>query len=452
MTSNDPLISELAKTNPVPCTARPAGHERAEADRVLLRVLAVPPRSRSRWPIVAPVSSALVVLMVVAVALTLGGSDHGGTSGSRGLQITLQAQPTTQTPAIARAAMSREVELLHQRLGTVLHSFSVKQAGASRVVVATGSVGAGTRARIAGLLTAPGVLYFYDWEANVLTPNGKTVASQLGAQDPAALTISQGSSLAAPGQPDAGAVPLYKAVRLAATQPQAPSTRNARPGPQYYLFGEPGSSACEAKAKTEGTIATVGQHCLLAGPDSELSSTSRREAVKDLAAQLPAGTASEGEVLVVPQGTIVLQAANPGAGHQIKFTSPSARFYVLHDLAALRGQDITNPRQSTDASGAPDITFGFTPAGAKEFQSATAEIARRGQVESTLAQTLNQHFAVTDDHQLLTVPSIDYKVYPDGISGENGAHVSGSFTKQSAKDLAAELRYGPLPLQLRLVR
>ena len=35
-------------------------------------------------------------------------------------------------------------------------------------------------------------LEFYDWEANALTPNGKTVASQLQTQDPNAVEISQG--------------------------------------------------------------------------------------------------------------------------------------------------------------------------------------------------------------------------------------------------------------------
>ncbi|PZS13384.1 MAG: hypothetical protein DLM64_03425 [Solirubrobacterales bacterium] len=34
----------------------------------------------------------------------------------------------------------------------------------------------------------------YDWEANALTSNGQTVASQLIAQNPDALSISQGAA------------------------------------------------------------------------------------------------------------------------------------------------------------------------------------------------------------------------------------------------------------------
>ena len=67
---------------------------------------------------------------------------------------------------------------------------------------------------------------------------------------------------------------------------------------------------------------------------------------------------------------------------------------------------------------------------------------------SSLGESLNQHFAITLDNVLLSVPFIDYKQYPDGITGENGADVFGSFTTQSAKTLATLLRYGPLPVNL----
>jgi preprotein translocase subunit SecD len=64
---------------------------------------------------------------------------------------------------------------------------------------------------------------------------------------------------------------------------------------------------------------------------------------------------------------------------------------------------------------------------------------------------LNQHFAVALDNQLLTVPQIDFRTYPDGIIG-GGADVSGGFTHRSGRDLATELRDGVLPLALRVVR
>ena len=71
-------------------------------------------------------------------------------------------------------------------------------------------------------------LEFYDWEANALTPNGKTVASQLQAQDSNALQISQGSGRRRPGDPGAGSMTLYDAVKLASKQPAKVSPDNAR--------------------------------------------------------------------------------------------------------------------------------------------------------------------------------------------------------------------------------
>lgn len=454
MTSEDPVLTELAEANPVPRTTKPAAYDGAEADRILKRVLSTPPsRSRRRWPILVPIASVVVVIVVVVAAVNLHGSGPGdsGTVPSSGLRIVLQAEPTPQQPVVTRAAISREVQIIRERLRSILHSFSVTAPGANQLVISAGDISSVGRARIVDLVTAPGRLYLYDWEANALAPNSKTVAGELQAQDPTALTISQGTDRAAPGEPGAGALPLYEAVKLATKQPKTISPDNGRPGLQYYVFGVPGSSACRAAAKEQGMHLTPGQPCLLAGPDNEPYSRPREQVLRDLAAQLPPGKVGA-EVLVVQQGTVVLQAENPRPGQQIKFSSPAARFFVLRDHTALRGSDITNPQQSTDSGANPAVTFGFKSAGQKEFQSVTAAIARRGQDLSTLGQTLNQHFAIALDDQLLTVPSIDFKLYPDGVTGAKGADIAGSLTKQSAKDIATALRYGPLPLQLRLIR
>jgi SecD/SecF fusion protein len=124
---------------------------------------------------------------------------------------------------------------------------------------------------------------------------------------------------------------------------------------------------------------------------------------------------------------------------------------VLRGTAALSGSDITDPRQSTDPNTRiPDVTFGFTPAGANAFHALTAAVARRGAlVSGPGGQTLEQHFAITLDNHLLTVPYIDYKQYPDGITGNDGADISANFTVQTAKDIATLLRYGPLPMNLK---
>ena len=67
---------------------------------------------------------------------------------------------------------------------------------------------------------------------------------------------------------------------------------------------------------------------------------------------------------------------------------------------------------------------------------------------STLGQSFNQHFAVALDNTLITVPSIDFKIYPDGVTGGGGAEIAGGFTIRSARTLATLLRYGPLSINL----
>jgi preprotein translocase subunit SecD len=130
---------------------------------------------------------------------------------------------------------------------------------------------------------------------------------------------------------------------------------------------------------------------------------------------------------------------------------PMAEFFVLHDHVALFGREITNPQQSTDQVGQPDVQFGFSGKGANEFRNVTAAIAKRGSLVSGLGPALFQHFAVALDTQLLTVPYIDYRTNPFGIPGDTGADIVGGFTEDSAQALAVLLRLGPLPAPLDLL-
>ena len=376
-------------------------------------------------------------VFVIATKPTVLGLDLKG-----GVELVYQGQPTAQTPVVTQDALSRAVDIMRQRVDQLgVTEPQIQTSGGTDITVSLPDVK--DTARAERLVGTTARLEFYDWEANALTPNGKTVASQLQTQDPTAVTLSQGSSSSGPGLPGEGSMSLYDAVKLASTQTSQVGTDNARKGPQYYLFGAPGSAACATAAKDQGQAPVAGVHCLLSGPDSSR---------QDLLSGLPAGVAaSQGQTLVVPQGTVVIQAVPVSFSHQTPFNSPTAQFYVLKDHVSLFGQDITNPQASTDSGGNPDVQFGFTSHGKSAFQNVTASIARRGASVSTLGQTLNQHFAVALDQQLITVPSIDYKQYPDGINGDNGADITGGFTSATASDLATQLRLGALPINLKLI-
>jgi hypothetical protein len=449
VTTDERVIAQLAEANPIPESASPTAQERAEAERILRRVLRDAPSRgprprRPRLGMLAPVISVLVVLVVVGAVLRTGGSATTGSAPSGRLTITLNALPTPQVPRITAGAMSREIALMRRRLETLGRGFTVTQSGASGIVVTVPKARAAEQPRIVRLITQSGRLYFYDWEANVLTPNGKPAAQGLLTQDADSITLSTGGSAGQPGVPGTGGVPLYQAVQLAAKQPRAPAAKSqSRKGAAYYFFGAPGSPACAAAAAAHGTTPVRGQHCLLNGPDSS---------VTDLYAGLPSGvTKSQGELVTVPRGTVVLQAANPSASDQITPKSAVAQFYVLKDNAALTGNDITDPQASIDQSGQPDVTFGFNGVGQASFEKVTGAIAHRGANVSVGGETLDQHFAVALDSQLVTVPQINFRQYPDGIIGGGGADITGGFTSQSAGDKATELRYGALPLNVQVV-
>jgi SecD/SecF fusion protein len=391
--------------------------------------------------------SALVVLIVVVVGFGVRAPGGGSSASAHGVRIVFSATPVAPGSP-SGPSLERAVEILRRRLGAVFPRVQVSRTGNGLAVVVPDAARA-DRARIVAL-TIPGRLEFYDWEANALTPNGKTVASQLQAQDTTATEISQGSGSVTPGSAGAGSLPLYTAVRLASQQPSAPKPSGlGRTGQAYYLFGAPGSAACATAAKDQHTVPAPGAHCMLLSAPADLTTASQQQIAQDVnSLLLPGIKAGQGERLAVPQGTAVLQAAPARAALQTSVSSPSAQFYVLKDNVALFDTVITHPVQSTDQAGDPDVKFGLTSPGAKKFRRFTVQIARRGQLVSGFGQQLNQHFAVALDNRLITVPSIDFKVYPDGVQARAGADITGGFTVQSAKDLATVLRFGPLPVTL----
>ena len=365
-----------------------------------------------------------------------------------GVELVYQGEPTAQGK-VTSATLNQAVNIMRKRVDQLgVTEPQIQTTGGNQITVSLPDISDLQRAQQQVGSTAQ--LFFYDWERNALVTSGpqegKTVATQLQAQDPTAVLTSQGNSTLGPGSPGVGSVGLYQAVVLAHKQPPAPTTNTqSHHGPVYYLFGAPGSAACNVAAQVQHSTPIVGEHCLLAGPESSVKFIQ-----EDLSSRFGNRvTLPQGHLLTVPQGTVVLQAVDASAKKQTSIRSPLAQFYVLKDDVALQGGDITSPQEGTDQSGKPDVQFSFTSKGQNEFSRVTNEIAKRGFTASPPGQTYNQHFAVELDGKLITVPSIDYNQYPDGISGSNGADITGGFTSTSAQDLATLLSDGALPITLR---
>ncbi len=95
----------------------------------------------------------------------------------------------------------------------------------------------------------------------------------------------------------------------------------------------------------------------------------------------------------------------------------------------------------------------FTDEGRRDFQRVTEELAIRGADNGIGPDSISQsmHFAIVLDNELVSVPYIDYRENPEGIDGRTGAQISGSFTVESAQDLANFLKIGALPVRLELI-
>ncbi len=402
-------------------------------------------RQRNGFILVLVVGLILASLVVIAgiPGATKPDKTRLGLDLQGGVQLIYEGQPTAQTPKVTQEALTRAVDIMRQRVDQLgVAEPEIQTTGGNQISVGLPNVQ--NTARAEKLVGTTARLAFYDWEANALTPNGKPVAGQLQVQDANATAISQGSAgLVPPGNPGAGSMSLYDAVKLASRQTPEPAPDNARDTPLYFLFGSPGSAACAAAAKAQGTTLTPGTRCLLSGPD---------DTQQDLLAGLPADVKpSEGQMMVVPRGIVILQAVPSSFTHPLSFDNPAAQFFVLKDHVALFGNDITNPQQSTDQGGNPNVAFGFTSHGKSAFENVTRTISHRGQVNSPFNQQQSQHFAVALDTQLITVPKIDFKQFPDGIPADQGAEITGGFTISSAQDLATQLRLGALPIKLKLI-
>ena len=342
--------------------------------------------------------------IVIATQPTKQGLDLKG-----GVQLVYQGKPTPQQPKVTQEALDRAVDIIRERVDTLgVSEPEIQRAGSNQIEVGLPAVkNAGRAVQQVGKVAQ---LYFYDWEANVLGPDGKPHPN-----DP---RVTGGGSAGSLG------VPEYQALKVAEKRPPM-NAGKATTGTQWYLVNDKTQTVLRGPEETRGNLfSEKGQ---------------------------PPGT----RVVKVNAGTILLRAEKKDAK-----AKPPNRWYVLNDNPSLKGTDITDPAQGFSGgagSGSPNVTFSFTDSGANKWHNVTRTIAQRGQAnappqppQTPDAREYANHFAASLDNELVTVPYISYVTNPDGISG-NSSEISGSFTIQSAQDLANQLKTGALPIKLELI-
>ncbi len=165
------------------------------------------------------------------------------------------------------------------------------------------------------------------------------------------------------------------------------------------------------------------------------------------------------KLYAVPPGTVVVscgvgEVVCPGVSE----ANPTSNSYYLFkysppDVPEMTGSDLklSGTRQDFDTqTQAPIVTMQFTKKGAKRFAEITREEAQRGKLLSNTiggGQKIEQHFAIVLDREIKSWPSIDWDQYPGGISGSNGAQITGIGDVQEAKNLALVLQTGALPVE-----
>ena len=317
-----------------------------------------------------------------------------------GVQLVYEAEPTAQQPTVTPEALQRALDIMRERVDALgVSEPELLQSGRSQIEVNLPGVENAERA--AQQVGSTAQLFFYDWEADLLDQNCQTDANENADEK----------------QPIAG---FFQAVRQAShCEPQRDGDNSAADRPRFYAFD--GNSK---RALNEGQ-----------------PSDTREAALEDL------DDAERAQVVEVPEGILVVRDQKPSAD-----APEPDRYWVVQDNPALSGTDIRDPEQHFDeqSGNEPIVRFEFTDRGREAFQEITRAIAQRGR-DNAFRAPVPQHFAIVLDDELVSAPSIDYVEYPDGIDGRTGAAISGSFTIDSAQDLAEILKIGALPVRLELV-
>ena len=122
----------------------------------------------------------------------------------------------------------------------------------------------------------------------------------------------------------------------------------------------------------------------------------------------------------VPAGMEILPGAGaPGGG---------TAYYLVRQVAAVSGQDIRNARPTLDENGRPAVSFSLSPDGAQRFGRVTGE-------------NIGRQLAIVLDKRVDSAPTIEGRITSEG-------RITGSYTSETAADLALVLRSGALPASL----
>ena len=128
---------------------------------------------------------------------------------------------------------------------------------------------------------------------------------------------------------------------------------------------------------------------------------------------------------VLPPGTDLVPG-NPDSGSSS--STGGQVWYLLDQVAAVTGRDLSGAQPSTGQSGQPSVNFTLTRDGAARFGEVTAK-------------NIGKQLAIVLDNRVQSAPVIQSQIRDSG-------EITGSFTPQQVSDLALMLRSGALPASI----
>jgi preprotein translocase subunit SecD len=118
-------------------------------------------------------------------------------------------------------------------------------------------------------------------------------------------------------------------------------------------------------------------------------------------------------------------------GSQVLPMADGGRIAVLR-RAMVNGDQLVDAQQTFDENNQPVVSIRFDGRGSKAFARVTQ-------------QNVNKPFAIVLDNVVLSAPNIQEPI----LGGQ--ANITGSYTVQTATDLAVQLRSGKLPVELKVI-
>jgi preprotein translocase subunit SecD len=130
----------------------------------------------------------------------------------------------------------------------------------------------------------------------------------------------------------------------------------------------------------------------------------------------------------------LIQGRAPAGSQVLRYpTNPAGiPFIAVKRSAIITGDQLIDATQTFDQNNQPDVAITFDGPGGRRFAKVTTE-------------NVNKPFAIILDNEVISAPNIESAI----LGGR--ASISGSFTVQSANDLAIALRSGKLPVALKVI-